>query len=77
MNDKLSAKALPIFAVPLIERGLLVAFCFSIVRAKLKNLGYEPRSWPSLDLDNDVERICNVRLDGAVRYRHRSVARKL
>ena len=41
-----------------------------VVAANLKHFRNEPETWSTLDLDDDVERVCDIRLDGAVRYLH-------
>ncbi len=64
------------FEVLLEERGLdlgrkdgrkIVAVQVGVVTANLQDLRNESSSWPAFELNDDVERIADVGLDGAIR----------
>ena len=51
----------------LVHRIEVVLVVFNVERPNLENFGNEAHARPALDLDNDVERLGDVRLDGSVR----------
>ena len=44
----------------------VVAVRLLVVTKNLKHFRNKARSWPALDLDDDVERVRDVRLDGPI-----------
>src|SRR5258708_27846716 len=46
----------------------IISISFCVVPANLKHLGDKAYTWSALDLNDDIQRIRNVCLNGAVRH---------
>lgn len=50
------------------DSAKIVSVYLWVVSSNFQYFGNIPTPWPTLDLDDDVERVCDVGLDGTVRH---------
>lgn len=54
--------------LPLIDGSQVVALPLWVIPFDSDYFGDKTDAWPAFDLNDDIQRICDVCLDGAIRY---------